>query len=42
MYDEQISNLTREVAIKTAKIFINGIEFGEEDFDFDINIQEIY
>jgi hypothetical protein len=41
-YSPQMSNLSREVAIKTAKMFINGIEFGEDSIGFNIYLKELY
>jgi hypothetical protein len=40
-YSPQMSNLSREVAIKTAKMFINGIEFGEDSIGFNIIFKEL-
>jgi hypothetical protein len=37
-YNPEITNLTREVAIKNVKINLNGIEFGGEDIDFKIEM----
>lgn len=40
-YSPQMRNLSREVAIKTGKMFINGIEFGRDSIAFDIHFQEL-
>jgi hypothetical protein len=40
-YNPEISNLTREVAIKNAKIILNGIEFGGDDIDFKLDINDL-
>jgi len=40
-YNPEISNLTREVAIKNAKIILNGIEFGGDDIDFKLYINDL-
>lgn len=40
-YSPQMRNLSREVAIKTAKMQINGIEFGSDSISFDIHLQEL-
>jgi hypothetical protein len=36
-----MSNLTREVAIKIAKIYMNGIEFGVDSVGFDLLVEKI-
>jgi len=41
MYSPEMRNLTREVAIKTAQMHINGIEFGVDSIGFDINVIEL-
>ncbi|PKP38115.1 MAG: hypothetical protein CVT98_05380 [Bacteroidetes bacterium HGW-Bacteroidetes-15] len=40
-YSPQMRNLSREVAIKTAKMHINGIEFGRDSIGFEIQLHEI-
>jgi hypothetical protein len=40
-YSPEMRNLSREVAIKTAKMQINGIEFGRDSISFDIHLQEL-
>lgn len=40
-YSPEMRNLSREVAIKTAKMFINGIEFGRDSIGFDIQLRDI-
>ncbi len=40
-YSSQMRNLSREVAIKNAKLHINGIEFGTDSIVFDINIIDL-
>jgi hypothetical protein len=40
-YSPEMRNLSREVAIKTAKMQINGIEFGRDSIGFDIYVEEI-
>ncbi len=40
-YSPEMRNLSREVAIKTAKMFINGIEFGRDSISFDIQLKDI-
>jgi hypothetical protein len=40
-YSPQMSNLTREVAIKIAKIYMNGIEFGVDSVGFDLLVEKI-
>jgi len=40
-YNPEITNLTREIAIKNARIYLNGIEFGDDAIDFNIEIEDI-
>ena len=40
-YNPEITNLTREVAIKNARMYLNGIEFGNDAIDFNIEIEDI-
>lgn len=40
-YSSQMRNLSREVAIKNAKLHINGIEFGADSIVFNINIIDL-
>lgn len=40
-YSTQMRNLSREVAIKNAKLQINGIEFGNDSIGFNINIIDL-
>ncbi len=40
-YSPQMSNLTREVATKTTKMLLNGIEFGVDSIGFDIQLKEL-
>jgi hypothetical protein len=40
-YSPDNRNLIREVAIKTAKLHINGIEFGTDSIGFNIQLQEL-
>lgn len=40
-YNPEITNLTREVAIKNVKIILNGIEFGRDDIDFNVVISDL-
>ena len=40
-YNPEMANLTREVAIKNAKIKLNGIEFGRDSVGFSFDIREL-
>lgn len=40
-YNPEIMNLTREVAIKNARMYLNGIEFGNDAIDFNLEIEDI-
>lgn len=41
MYSPEMRNLTREVATKTARMYINGIEFGVDSIGFDLSVIEL-
>lgn len=40
-YNPETRNLSREVAVKTTQMYINGIEFGVDSIVFDLNIIEL-
>lgn len=40
-YDKETRNISREIVTKTARMHINGIEFGEDSIRFDLEIVEL-